>query len=57
MAKILSRALNLDPSRLLDFAFAYGCLSAAWHGEDGNEKDEARELAIASAIRSVRSGF
>jgi len=57
MAKILSRALNLEPSRLLDFAFAYGCLSAAWHGEDGNEKDEARELAIASAIRSVRAGL
>ncbi len=55
MAKILSQALKLDPCRLLDFAFAYGCLSAAWHGEDGNEKDESRELAIASAVRSVRA--
>ncbi|MGB3645401.1 MAG: aminoglycoside phosphotransferase family protein [Mesorhizobium sp.] len=56
MAKILSQALKLDLCRLLDFAFAYGCLSAAWHGEDGNEKDESRELAIASAVRSVRAG-
>lgn len=57
MAKILSRKLGLDPSRMLDFAFAYGCLSAAWHCEDGNKKDEARELVIASTIRSVRPGI
>lgn len=57
MAQILSEQLKLDPRRLLDHAFAYGCLSAAWHAEDGNEKDESRELVVAGAIRTVRSSF
>jgi streptomycin 6-kinase len=57
MTATLSLALKLDPRRLLDHAFAYGCLSAAWHSEDGNHSDEARELKIASSIRSVRASF
>lgn len=57
MARILSRRLELDPRRLLDHAFAYGCLSAAWHAEDGNVKDENRELMIAGTIRAVRPSF
>jgi streptomycin 6-kinase len=49
--------MAIDPRRLLDFAVAYGCLSAAWHAGDGNDKDEARELSVAAAIRAVRPGF
>jgi streptomycin 6-kinase len=57
MAQALSRILKQDPRRLLDHAFAYGCLSAAWHGEDGNAKDENRELAVARSIRAVSTKF
>lgn len=53
MASILSRVLGFDKRRLLDMAFAYGCLSAAWHAEDGNSVEEERELSIARAIREV----
>ncbi|OQM77601.1 aminoglycoside phosphotransferase family protein [Manganibacter manganicus] len=55
MTKIFSRRLGLDPRRLLDFAFCYGCLSAAWHASDGNDTDENRELAVAAAISRVRA--
>lgn len=55
MAEVFSRTLRQDPRRLLDHALAYGCLSAAWHHEDGNAVDENRELAIAEAIRKVRA--
>jgi len=54
MAEILSRRLKQDPRHLLDHAVAYGCLSAAWHAEDGNDRDEGRELAVAAAVRKVR---
>ena len=57
IAQALSRILKQDPRRLLDHAFAYGCLSAAWHGEDGNAKDENRELAVARSIRAVSAKF
>ncbi len=49
-APIIARA----PSYILDYAFAYGCLSAAWHREDRNDADEARELKIATALRYLR---
>ena len=51
MADAFSRALDVDPRRLLDQAYAYGCLSAAWNA-DGEE--EHRDLAIAAAIKQVR---
>jgi streptomycin 6-kinase len=51
---VLSRAIGQDPRRVLDFALAYGCLSAAWHAEDGNDEDEQRELSVVTAIRGVR---
>ncbi|MDW6021441.1 aminoglycoside phosphotransferase family protein [Mesorhizobium sp. BAC0120] len=54
MAAVLAGTLGQDVRIILDHAIAYGCLSAAWHGEDGNRKDEARELAVAAAIRAVR---
>jgi streptomycin 6-kinase len=55
MAGTFSTTLGQDARNILDYAIAYGCLSAAWHAEDGNDKDEKRELAIAEAIRRVRS--
>jgi streptomycin 6-kinase len=51
MTDTFSRALDVDPRRLLDQAYAYGCLSAAWNA-DGEE--ERRDLAIAAAIKQVR---
>lgn len=57
MAMTLSRRLAQDPRRLLDYAIAYGCLSAAWHAGDGSDRDEKRALAIADAIGKVRLSF
>jgi streptomycin 6-kinase len=58
MAEVFARVLRQSPRRLLDYAIAYGCLSAAWHAGDANRQDENRELAVATAIREVRdSGF
>ena len=54
MAETFSKTLGQDVRNIFDYAIAYGCLSAAWHAEDGNDKDEKRELAIAEAIRQVR---
>lgn len=54
MGEVFARVLDQDPRHILDYAVAYGCLSAAWHEADGNGKDEARELAVAAAIDFVR---
>ncbi|PDQ19440.1 3'-kinase [Mesorhizobium sanjuanii] len=54
MAEIFATTLGQTPRAILDHAIAYGCLSASWHHEDGNDTEENRELAIATAIRSVR---
>ena len=54
MAETFARTLKQDAGAILDHAFAYGCLSASWHAEDGNSADENRELGIAETIRNVR---
>jgi streptomycin 6-kinase len=54
MAETFARTLGQDVPAILDHAIAYGCLSASWHAEDGNVKDERRELLVAAAIHSVR---
>jgi streptomycin 6-kinase len=54
MADLFARTLGQDVPAILDHAIAYGCLSAAWHAEDGNRVDEQRELSVAAAIRAVR---
>lgn len=54
MAEHFAPILKCDPAYVLDYAFSYGCLSAAWHREDSNDADEARELKIASALRHLR---
>lgn len=53
MADIFSKSLRRDPLTILRYAFAYGCLSAAWHEEDGNSQEREDELAVAAAIRNV----
>ncbi|MFI0843209.1 aminoglycoside phosphotransferase family protein [Mesorhizobium sp. IMUNJ 23232] len=57
MATTFAKTLGLDERHILDHAFAYGCLSAAWHAGDNNVVDEERELSVARAIRSVRLGL
>jgi streptomycin 6-kinase len=53
MAAIFAETLGRDVRTILQYAFSYGCLSAAWHEEDGNAKDRDDELAVAAAIRDV----
>lgn len=57
MAETFARTLNTSPTRIMDYAFAYGCLSAAWHAEDDNAEDEGLELGVARAVRDVRLSF
>lgn len=57
LAETFSGVLGQSSRRLLDYAMAYGCLSAAWHAGDANQHDENRELGIAAAIREVRGQF
>ena len=53
MAGVFAETLGRDVRTLLRYAFAYGCLSAAWHEEDGNAGERDNELAVAAAIRTV----
>ncbi|MBP2560896.1 streptomycin 6-kinase [Neorhizobium galegae] len=53
MAGVFAETLGRDVRTILRYAFAYGCLSAAWHDEDGNAKDRDDELAVAAAVHSV----
>ena len=57
MATVFAKTLGQNPRALLDHGIAWGCLSASWHAEDGNDRDENRELAVAAAIRAVRTSF
>lgn len=54
MAATFARVLGQDVPAILDHAIAYGCLSSAWHHEDGNVEEETRELSVAATIREVR---
>lgn len=49
-AEVYARALGQELPQILVYAYTYGCLSAAWHAEDGNAADEARELAVAARV-------
>lgn len=49
-AETYARALGRELPQILAYAYAYGCLSAAWHAEDGNAVDEARGLAVAAKV-------
>jgi streptomycin 6-kinase len=54
MAEIFAKVIGQDELAVLDHAFAYGCLSAAWHAGDANDIEEERELSIAVAVKAVR---
>ena len=53
MAGIFAETLGRDVRTILRYAFAYGCLSAAWHDEDGSTEDCDNELAVAAAVHNV----
>lgn len=53
MAEVFADTLKRDVRTILRYAFAYGCLSAAWHDEDENEQDRDDELLVAAAVRNV----
>lgn len=55
MAAILSRAVGCGPARILDYAFAFCALSAAWHVEDGNPDEAGRSLAVGRAVEAARA--
>lgn len=46
-----SKKLNIDRARILKYAFAYGCLSASWFIEDGENPEET--LRIARSIENL----
>lgn len=53
MAQVFAQIIGTTAAHILDYAFCYGCLSAAWHREDSNHKDEQRQLTIAAALRAL----
>lgn len=53
MAQVFADTLGRDVRTILRYAFAYGCLSAAWHEEDGNKAERDNEIAVVAAIGSV----
>ncbi len=55
MARVFAETIKQDKGAILDHAFAYGCLSAAWHAEDADTVEEARTLSIAAAVKAVRN--
>lgn len=54
-SQTFSQKLKLDQKRVLEYAFAYGCLSAAWSIEDGF--DEKATLQIVKSIYNVLQNF
>lgn len=55
MAEVFADALDQDVRTILRYAFAYGCLSAAWHEEDENGAERDNELAVVDAVKAVLS--
>lgn len=55
MVAILARALGCAPPRILDHAFAFSALSAAWHLEDGNPDEAERSLVVGRAVEAARA--
>jgi streptomycin 6-kinase len=51
LAEVFSEKLGIDKQRILEFAFAYGCLSAVWAMEDG--LNPSRRLRITKLIREL----
>jgi len=57
MTEVFAKALRQSPANILDHAFAYGCLSAAWYAGDNDSTDEERTLTVAAAIRDARRQY
>lgn len=55
MAAALEQATGRLAAIFLRHAFAFGCLSASWHREDGNHAEEERSLAVATSLRPLLS--
>lgn len=53
MCDIFSTRLQIDPLRILEFAFAYGCLSSAWCLEDGQNPE--RRIRISTLLQRAIS--
>jgi streptomycin 6-kinase len=51
LAATFSRHAGIEERRILEYAFAFGCLSASWAIEDG--QDPSRRLRIARMIREI----
>jgi streptomycin 6-kinase len=51
-AGLLSKELNLDYRRYLEYAFAYGCLSAAWSLEGDDAENAEATLIIAGMLEA-----
>lgn len=45
LAKKFSQTLHIEQKRILQYAFAYGCLSASWSIEDGQSPDTTLRIA------------
>lgn len=58
LAERFSQRLQIERHRVLQYAFAYGCLSASWCIEDGQSSDETLKIAreierfVASTVSS-----
>lgn len=57
MAGIFAQTLQRDARTILQYAFSYGCLSAAWHEEDGNVEERDNELIVAQMLKTVLRQF
>lgn len=51
LIRVFSERLNFGPRRVLQFAFAYGCLSSSWQMDDGENPD--RRLMISARLESL----
>lgn len=54
LAHALAPAVEREPAELLDWAFAFTALSAAWHAEDGNMDEAAKSLRVGRAVAAAR---
>ena len=54
IAEGFAAGIGRSPAEILDYAHIYGCLSAAWYGEDADSAQERRTLSVAAALRRLR---
>jgi streptomycin 6-kinase len=49
-AGVLSRLMGIDMGRILQYTFAYTCLSASWHLTDDSNSENAKETIRLAAV-------